>query len=88
MVVSRDAINQASPVIVVCPLTYVRHVSRPYPSDVLVEAPEGGLTKDSVVLTGQIRAVAKIRLLARLGELQPDTMRQIEKALEITLHLA
>ncbi len=54
----------------------------------MVKAKEGGLTKDSVVLTGQIRAVAKIRLLARLGELQPDTTRQIEKALGITLYLA
>jgi len=88
VVVSRDAINQASPVIVVCPVTDARHVSRPYPSDVLVKAPEGGLTKNSVVLTGQIRAVAKTRLLARLGELRPDTMRQIEKALKITLYLA
>ncbi len=87
VVVSRDAINQASPVIVVCPLTDARHVSRSYPSDVLVKAPEGGLTKDSVVLTGQIRAVAKIRLFLRLGELQPDTMRQIEQALKITLQL-
>ena len=87
MVVSRDAINQASPVIVVCRLTDALHVSRPYPSDVLVEAPEGGLTKNSVVLTGQIRAVAKTRLLVRLGELQPDTMRQIEQTLKITLKL-
>ena len=87
VVVSRDAINQASPVIVVCPVTDAKHVSRPYPSDVLVEAPEGGLTKDSVVLTGQIRAVAKTRLLARLGKLEPDTMRQIEQALKITLKL-
>jgi len=87
VVVSRDAINQASPVIVVCPLTDARHVSRPYPSDVLVKAPEGGLTKDSVVLTGQIRAVAKTRLFLLLGEVQPGTMRQIEQALKITLHL-
>jgi mRNA interferase MazF len=87
VVVSRDAINQASPVIVVCPVTDARHVSRPYPSDVLVKAPEGSLTKDSVVLTGQIRAVAKTRLLVRLGELQPDTMREVEQALRITLHL-
>lgn len=87
VVVSRDAINQASPVIVICPLTDARHVSRPYPSDVLVKAPEGGLTKNSVVLTGQIRAVAKTRLLARLGDLHPNTMRKIEQALKITLKL-
>jgi len=87
VVVSRDAINQASPVIVVCPVTDAKHVSRPYPSDVPVRAPEGGLSKDSVVLTGQIRAVAKTRLLSCLGELQPDTLRQIEQTLKITLKL-
>lgn len=87
VVVSRDAINRASPVIVVCPLTDARHVPRLYPSDVPVKAPEGGLTKDSVVLTGQIRAVAKIRLLRCLGGLQPETMGRIEQALKITLQL-
>lgn len=87
VVVSRDAINRASPVIVVCPLTDARRVPRLYPSDVPVKAPEGGLTRDSVVLTGQIRAVAKTRLLRRLGELRPETMGQIEQALKITLQL-
>ena len=84
VIVSRDAINQASPVIVVCPVTDAKHISRPYPSDVPVRAPKGGLSKDSVVL-GQIRAVAKTRLLSCLGELRPDTLRRIEQALKITL---
>ena len=87
VIVSRDAINRASPVIVICPLTSARHISRLYPSDVLVKAPEAGLTKDSVVLTGQIRAVAKSRLVQRLGQLRPETMRRIEQALKITLQL-
>lgn len=87
VVVSRDALNRASPVIVICPLTDARHISRLYPSDVLVKAPEGGVTKDSVVLTAQVRAVAKSRLVRRLGRLRPDTVRQIEQALKITLQL-
>jgi mRNA-degrading endonuclease toxin of MazEF toxin-antitoxin module len=58
-----------------------------YPSDVRIHAPEGGLAQDSVVLTGQVRAIAKSRLLKRLGELQPETMKHIEQALKITLHL-
>ena len=87
VVVSRDALNRASPVIVVCPLTDARHVPRPYPSDVPVQAPEGGLTKDSVVLTSQIRAVAKARLLQPLGGVRPATLRQIEEAIKITLQL-
>jgi mRNA interferase MazF len=87
VVVSRDAINKYSPVIVICPLTDAAHVPKLYPSDVPIHAPEGGLAQDSVVLTGQVRAIAKSRLLKRLGELQPETMKHIEQALKITLHL-
>lgn len=85
VVVSRDAINLHSPVIVVCPLTDAARVPQLYPSDVRVRAPEGGLRKDSVVLTGQVRAIATSRLLRRLGELQPSTLKQVEQALKITL---
>lgn len=88
IVVSRNAINHYSPVIVICPLTDASHVATPYPSDVQVVAPEGGLAKDSVVLTGQVRAIAKSRLLKHLGELRPETMNQVEDALKITLNLA
>jgi mRNA interferase MazF len=87
VVVSREALNRYSPVIVICPLTDAVHIPRLYPSDVPVRAPEGGLAKDSVVLTGQVRAIAKSRLLQRLGELRPETMEQVEQALKITLDL-
>lgn len=88
VIVSREAINRHSPVIVICPLTDAVHVPRLYPSDVRIRAPEGGLSKDAVVLTGQLRAIAKSRLLKRLGELRSDTMKQVEKALKITLDLS
>ncbi|MBM3135458.1 MAG: type II toxin-antitoxin system PemK/MazF family toxin [Chloroflexi bacterium] len=87
VIVSREAINQYSPVIVVCPLTAAANIPRFYPSDVLVQAPEGGLTMDSVVLTGQVRAVAKSRLLQRLGLLSAVTMDRVNQAIKITLNL-
>jgi len=88
VIVSRDAINQYSPVVVVCPMTDAVHVPNPYPSDVSIKAPEGGLVKDSVVLTSQVRAVAKHRFLKQLGQLRPDTMKQVDQALKITLNLS
>lgn len=88
VVVSRDAINRHSPVIVICPLTDAARVPKLYPSDVRIQAPEGGLSKDSVVLTGQVRVIAKSRLLKRLGELRSDTMKWVEQALKITLNLS
>lgn len=87
VIVSRDAINRYSPVVVICPFTDAVHVTRLYPSDVRVNAPEGGMVKDSVVLTLQVRAVAKRRLIRRLGALEPDTLQWIGNALKITLDL-
>ena len=87
VIISRNAINRYSPVIVVCPITDASHVTKLYPSDVRVAAPDGGLVKDSVILTGQIRAIAKDRLLKLLGELGPETMNRVNAALKITLNL-
>jgi len=44
-------------------------------------APEGGLRVDAVVLTRQVRAVAKARLGERLGKLEAATMAQVSQAL-------
>lgn len=87
VIVSRNAINRHSPVVVICPLTSAEHVTRLYPSDVFIQAPEGGLRTDSVVLTLQVRAVAKTRLLEQLGALKADTLAQVEQALKTTLAL-
>jgi len=87
VLVSREAINRHSAVILVCPLVDVSGVSQVYPSDVRVRAPEGGLTSDSVILTGQLRAVARTQLVRHLGELSSEVMHQVDMALRITLDL-
>jgi len=75
-------------VVVVCPITDAVHVPKPYPSDVFVKAPEGGLIKNSVILTLQIRAVSKHRFLHFIGDLKTETMQKLEQALKITLNLS
>lgn len=87
VIVSRNAINQHSPVIVVVPLIDAANLRRTYPSDVLIRRPEGGLTLDSVALTGQVRAIAKTRLLRRRGALSSEVMEQVAKALRVTMDL-
>mgnify|MGYP000096512479 FL=1 len=87
IVVSRDAINRNSPVVVVIPLTDATNVKRLYPNNVHVAAGEGGLSMASVALAGQVRAVAVSHLLRRRGSLSADTMRAIDRALRITLDL-
>ena len=75
------------PAVIVTPFTNARNVVRSYPTDVLVHAPEGGLTIDSVALGVQTRVVSKSRLLDYRGALSDATMGQIDRALRICLNL-
>ena len=86
VVVQNDLANRRSPITIVAAVT--SHVEEPlYPTEVLVRAPEGGLTADSVVLLNQIRSVDRGRLVRRLGVLKAETMKAIDRALLLSLGL-
>lgn len=87
VIVSRDAITIHLPIVIVVPVTTYRSGRRLYPSQVLLRAPEGGLTTDSVALGEQVRALAKGRLQRHRGTLSQHALRQIDHALNIALDL-
>jgi len=87
VIVSRDAINQSSPVVIVVPLTGLENCPHVYPSQVLIKRGSGGLTKDSVALGEQVRAIAQKRLSEHLGHISPEIMTQLSAALKIALDL-
>lgn len=87
ILVSRDAINAASSVVLVVPCTTYREGRRIYPSQVLIEAPEGGLEADSLALGEQVRALSKRWLRGRRGVLSPETLSGLDLALLIALDL-
>ena len=87
VVVSRDALNKFSPVVVVVPLTDAANKKKVYPSHVKVVAGTGGLTMDSIVICEQVRAISKSRLRRLMGKLDKPALTSIEAALKITLDL-
>ena len=87
VIVSRNAINNASPVVLAVPCTRFNPDRRVYPSQVVLRAPEGGLDADSVALCEQVRALAKGRLGRRRGELSGAAMSAVDHALLIALDL-
>lgn len=87
VVVSRDAINQFSPVVVIASITDARNKRKSYPSHVKVSPPMGGLTMESIVVCEQVRAINKTRLRKHLGKFDRATMTGIDAALKITLDL-
>lgn len=85
LVLQNDIGNRHSPVTIVAAIT--SNVRRQGPTSVLVTAPQGGLSVDSVVLLNQIRTVDKRRLIKRLGALPAATINQIDQAVMISLSL-
>ncbi len=87
IIMTRDSINQNSPVVVIVPVTDRGHKRRLYPSHVVLKEGDGGLTKDSVALGEQVRAINTTRFTRFLGHLSSNSMTQIGTALKIVLDL-
>jgi mRNA interferase MazF len=85
LVVSVDPFN-ASPrgLVIVAPIA---GTVRALPTHVLVGPPEGGLTKLSVIMTEQVRAVSKARLGRRLGVVAPATLERVGDYLRLLFGL-
>lgn len=87
VVISRDAINKSSPVVVVVPFTDAANKTRIYPSHIRFKAGTAGLTLDSIAVCEQVRAISKTRLQSVLGKLNRSEMASIDAAIKITLDL-
>ena len=88
IIVSRDAINYYSPVILAVPCTSYQKGKKIFPTQVLIKTTEGGLSKDSIAMADQVRVLAKTRLLKLRGTLPRETLKNLNKALEIALDLS
>jgi mRNA interferase MazF len=86
VVIQNDIGNRWSPITIVAAMTS-KFEDPLYPTEVLVGASEGGLEVDSVVLLNQIRSVDKARLVRRLGALKAQTVKEVDRALLLSLGL-
>jgi len=87
VVVTRDAINANSPVVVIIPLTDAANPKRVYPSHVWIAKGIAGLRIDSIAKAEQIRAIQISRFVSYTGRLPAFQMTQLEEAIRITLAL-
>ena len=81
LVVSNDINNVHSPIVPISPIT--SNVTRVYSFEVEIPAGMGGLKIRSKIMVHQTRAVDKIRLIKRLGQLTPSIMTEVDQALKI-----
>jgi mRNA interferase MazF len=85
LVVSVDQLNHGPrDLVIILPMT---GTPRNLPSHVPVNPPEGGLLKPSLIMTEQIRAISKDRLVRPLGSVTSQTMNQVENLIRLLLNL-
>ena len=85
VVVQNDIGNEKAPTTIVAAIS---GSVRLYPVNVLLEPPEGGLERPSVVKTSQILTVSKDRLMRRLGRISKDKMEEVDRAIKLSLDLS
>lgn len=86
LVISNNVTNEHAPTVCVVPLTS-NLTGRRFPINILLRRENTGLKRDSLLLGGQIRTVAKERLLRRLSALRSERIPDVETALRLYLDL-
>jgi mRNA interferase MazF len=86
LILQNDIGNRYSPLTIASAITS-QYEEPLYPTEVLLRAGEGGTKVGSVILLNQIRSVDKRRLVKRMGSVGPETMRRVDRALQISLGL-
>jgi mRNA interferase MazF len=85
VVVSNDAINTHSRVVVVAPVT--SNIERASPSHIIVPAGTARLVVSSRIPTDQVRAIDRRRLVQRIGRLPVGIRTEVKVALRATFDL-
>lgn len=85
VVVSNDINNTHSPIISISPIT--SNVTRVYSFEVEIPAGTTGLKTRSKIMVNQTRAVDKMRLSKKLGQLPAQIMGEVNQALKLHYNL-
>lgn len=87
VIIQNDVSNQYSPITIVAAISS-QFSTPPRPREVIISpGPKSGLAKPSAVILNQIRSIDRARLRKRLGRLDAEEMRQVDRALRISLGL-
>jgi mRNA interferase MazF len=86
LIIQNDIGNQYSPITIVAAITSKFDLP-PYPTEVVMEAKDSGLSQRSAVVLNQIRSVDRQRLIKRIGKASPEVMSRVDRAIQISLGL-
>lgn len=86
LILQNDVVNQHSPTVIVAAIT-TRVQKKRLPTHVLLTKTETPLAHNSVILLEQVRTIDKQRLQDRIAKIGPQRMKEVDRALKISLGL-
>lgn len=86
LIVQNNVGNKFSPTVIAAAITSQINKAK-MPTHIELGAKSFGLTKDSIVLTEQIRTLDKKRLREKMGCLDEEHMRSVDEALAVSFGL-
>jgi mRNA interferase MazF len=87
LIVQNNIANKSSPIIIIAAITS-KFDDRLYPTEVLIEPPEGGLKTASVILLNQIRSIDRQRFVRRIGAISLEKLSEVDRAIQISFGLS
>lgn len=81
LVISNKINNQFTPTVLVVPISSVSSRRKILPTHIRIEAGQGGLERDSIILMEQIKAIDKSRLEQKVGSLPEGKYNEIQQSL-------
>ena len=85
LIIQNDIGNEKAPTTIIAAISSSKKL---YPMNVLIEPPEGGLDRPSIVKTSQILTVSKQRLEKQLGNPSDTKMKEVDHALKLSLSIS
>ena len=86
LIIQNDIGNKYSPTVIAAAITSRINKAK-MPTHIELSAQDYGLSKDSVILTEQIRTLDKKRLREKIGRLDDKLMLKVDEALSISFGL-
>ncbi len=86
LIIQNDVGNRYSPTVICAAITSQINKAK-LPTHIEIESQKYSLAKDSVVLLEQIRTIDKRRLREKIGHIDIELMKKIDKALTISVGL-
>ena len=86
LIIQNDISNEYSPLTIGAAITSTIKSTK-FVTNVFIPKNQTGLDKDSIVLLNQIKTIDKSRIIKRIGSINKELMKDVDRALKISLDL-